>query len=343
MVWKEFRTVGDRMEAIELWDGYYADGTLAGIDLVRGEPVPEGIYHGVVEVFVHHEDGSILLMRRDLDKPNYPGYWESGAGGALLKGETFLEGAIRELEEETGIVTSKLNPIYRIVNKCRIYQGYECTVGIDKRQIRLQRGETIDFKWLNKKEFLDFYHSGELARSLKERIKNYVDHDFKVSSDCGFERGNQWFRYRAAAIIIENDSVLMARNEIDDYYYSIGGGVHFGETAENAVIREVQEETGVEYEIDHLAFINECFFNGDGTLNEKECHVIEFYFLMKSKGKQEVHSSSMTQGVREHMCWIPLKEIDQHKAFPLFFKEELTKIDHKIKHFVSDERSKVKI
>ena len=96
------------------------------------------------------------------------------------------------------------------------------------------------------------------------------------------------------------------------------------------------EETGIPYEIDHLAFVNECFFHGDGTLNEKECHVIEFYFLMKSKGKQEVHSSSMTQGVRE-------QDIDQYKALLLFFKEELTKNDHKIKHFVSDERSKGKI
>lgn len=28
-----------------LWDGYYADGTSAGIVLRRDEPTPEGIYH----------------------------------------------------------------------------------------------------------------------------------------------------------------------------------------------------------------------------------------------------------------------------------------------------------
>ena len=67
--------------------------------------------------------------------------------------------------------------------------------------------------------------------------------------DCGFTRENKWFRYRAAAIIIEEDCVLFAGNEIDDYYYSIGGGVHVGETSEQAVKREVLEETGVEYEI----------------------------------------------------------------------------------------------
>ncbi len=71
--------------------------------------------------------------------------------------------------------------------------------------------------------------------------------------DCGFTKENRWFRYRAAAIIVEDNCVLFAGNEHEDYYYSIGGGVHMGETAEDAVLREVYEETGVRYEIDRLA------------------------------------------------------------------------------------------
>ena len=68
-------------------------------------------------------------------------------------------------------------------------------------------------------------------------------------ADCGFRRDNKWFRYRAAAIIVENGCVLFAGNELEDYYYSIGGGVHMGETAEDAVKREVLEETGVSVEL----------------------------------------------------------------------------------------------
>lgn len=99
--------------------------------------------------------------------------------------------------------------------------------------------------------------------------------------DCGFTRENKWFRYRAATIIIEEDCVLFARNEIDDYYYSIGGGVHVGETSEQAVKREVLEETGVEYEIDRLAVIHENFFNeNQGTLKGMDCHEISMYYLM---------------------------------------------------------------
>ncbi len=63
--------------------------------------------------------------------------------------------------------------------------------------------------------------------------------------DCGFEKEDGWFRYRAAAIIIENGQVLFAKNEVDDYYYSVGGGVHLGEKAEDAVRREVFRIYGV--------------------------------------------------------------------------------------------------
>jgi len=35
--------------------------------------------------------------------------------------------------------------------------------------------------------------------------------------DCGFTRDNKWFRYRAAAIIDENNCVLFAGNELEDY------------------------------------------------------------------------------------------------------------------------------
>ena len=89
---------------------------------------------------------------------------------------------------------------------------------------------------------------------------------------------NRWFRYRAAAIIVEDGCVLFAGNEKDDYFYSIGGAVHMGETAEDAVRREVFEETGIHYEIDHLAVIHENFFiDNMGTQKDMDCHEIALY------------------------------------------------------------------
>ncbi len=157
--------------------------------------------------------------------------------------------------------------------------------------------------------------------------------------DCGFTKENQWFRYRAGAIIIEDNCVLFAGNENEDYFYSIGGGVHMGETAEDAVLREVYEETGVRYEIDHLAVIHENFFNeNSGTLKGLDCHEISFYFLMKPRGTKELHSDSYTYGVKEEMHWIPVADLGKYKAFPTFLREYLSREHHGIEHIVTDER-----
>ena len=50
---------------------------------------------------------------------------------------------------------------------------------------------------------------------------------------------------RAGAIIMKNGKFLMVGNEKNDYLYSVGGRLKFGETAEEAVVREVFEVTGL--------------------------------------------------------------------------------------------------
>ena len=168
----------ERMQDIELWDAYLEDGSLAGCDLIRGEKIPEGLRHGTAEVFVIHEDGSILLVQRDPAKPNYPGYWESGAGGSLLKGELPEKGAERELLEETGIAgNGALKSLYHIVTDTTIYWGYLCVTSTPKDSVKLQAGETIACRWVNKQEFLEIFYSDQFVDKLRERLLNYVEHD----------------------------------------------------------------------------------------------------------------------------------------------------------------------
>ena len=143
---------------MEIWDGYLEDGTLAGVDLIRGEIVPEGLYHLVCEIIVEHRDGSILAMRRDPRKPNHPGAWETTAGGSALKGEGPVECALRELREETGIVPEKLLPLGREVSPLAhsIFYLYRAETDCDRSDVTLQPGETVDFHWIPPEEFPAF-------------------------------------------------------------------------------------------------------------------------------------------------------------------------------------------
>lgn len=160
-----------------------------------------------------------------------------------------------------------------------------------------------------------------------------------TAMDLGFIKENRWFRYQAGAIIVEDGCVLFAGNKEKDYYYSIGGAVKHGETAQEAVCREVFEETGIPYEVDRLAVIHENFFYEtiDGN-PDTECHEICFYFLMKPKRNQDLNSNSYTKGIRESMHWLLLAEFEKYHAYPSFMKDYLSQEHEGIVHIITDDR-----
>lgn len=141
----------------EIWDAYdKAFHKTDNATLVRGETIPDGMYHLVGEIIVKHKDGTYLLMQRDFEK-HLGGMWELTAGGSALKGETPLDCAIRELREETGIVSLDLKEIGRIVHDGHhsLFVEYLCITDWDKNAVILQEGETVDYKWVNKDTLLE--------------------------------------------------------------------------------------------------------------------------------------------------------------------------------------------
>lgn len=159
---------------MEIWDGYNKDGTRAGIDLVRGEAIPGGLYHLVSEILVRHTDGSYLLMQRDPRKEAYGGYFEATAGGSALKGENALTCAKRELQEETGIACCAFEQIGGHVSHDTIYCEYLCVTDCDKTSVKLQEGETVGYKWLTEEEFIRFVSSDEMIDVQKERYTAWL-------------------------------------------------------------------------------------------------------------------------------------------------------------------------
>lgn len=140
----------------EIWDAYDKDfNKIENVKLIRGEPVPDGIYHLVCDVIVKHTDGTYLLMMRDPRK-HFGGRWELTAGGSALAGETPEECAARELREETGITALELKEIRRIVHDVHhsYYVEFLCITDTDKNAVTLQEGETVDYRWVDKASIL---------------------------------------------------------------------------------------------------------------------------------------------------------------------------------------------
>lgn len=156
---------------MERWDAYDQNGKKLDVELIRGKAIPAGLYHLVVHVLVRHTDGSYLVTRRDWAKPLLPGYWEAGASGSVLKGEGPLEGAARELFEETGIRAGHLEPVDRVLTASAIHITYLCVTDTPKDAIVLQPGETMDWQWMSKDELLRFMDDTDrFAAPARERV-----------------------------------------------------------------------------------------------------------------------------------------------------------------------------
>ena len=94
--------------------------------------------------------------------------------------------------------------------------------------------------------------------------------------------GEGFVNIRVGAIIEKDGKLLMIGNEDVDYVYSVGGRIRFGETAQQAVIREVLEETGTVMEAERLAFVEETYFYADTPSKMgKLIYEIGYYFYMK--------------------------------------------------------------
>lgn len=143
------------MNQQELWDAVDREGNPLGFDWVRGESMPEGVYHHVVMIFTATDRGNILITQRHPDK-TCGLQWEVTAG-SVLKGETPRNGAARELAEETGIRVSpdELRPVLSHVwgGVPAIYNLFAVRVREEGLSIRLQEGETVDWKLIPYPQF----------------------------------------------------------------------------------------------------------------------------------------------------------------------------------------------
>ena len=143
---------------------------------------------------------------------------------------------------------------------------------------------------------------------------------------------------RVGAIIQKDGKLLMVGNDRNDYDYSVGGRIRFGETAEQAILREVEEETGFRLEIDRLGFVEENYFYGTSPYKkERLVYEISFYYYMKTPEDFEPLSDRFEEeGTPEYLEW--LSPDTEKTIYPAFFRTELADPVPYVRHIVSDER-----
>lgn len=143
--------------------------------------------------------------------------------------------------------------------------------------------------------------------------------------DISFKTDEGKFNYRVCGIILSGGKILAMRDERSPYYYLPGGRVTMGETAENAVIREIREELAVTPKLVRPLWLHQSFFTED--VDHLKYHELCLYYLLDvsdtpllSRGETFV----LTEGKHTHRFeWLEFGRIKNEYFYPLFLKKKI--------------------
>ena len=130
--------------------------------------------------------GVILVLRKDIEEDRFlilhqtHGHWGFPKGHGE-KGETPLESAIRELQEETGITNIEFTDIPNIVDKYSFELGgkyYNKTVEYffaftKDDKVIIQESEIQNYKWATYQEAMETFNYEE-TRKVLETAQKYL-------------------------------------------------------------------------------------------------------------------------------------------------------------------------
>ena len=160
---------------IEFFDLYTADRQPLGRRIRRGEPIPRGEYHIVVQIMTVNSDGEILLTQRVPEKTS-GGRWEC-SGGCAVSGETSRQAAVRELYEETGL---SVNPEdikleWTLTTDSMLRDFYVFIKDAPLEGMKLQTVEVCAATWVSFERLAEMAQSGQTTRTVTKWLECRYD------------------------------------------------------------------------------------------------------------------------------------------------------------------------
>lgn len=122
------------------------------------------------------------------------------------------------------------------------------------------------------------------------------------------ERSRLFFRPGVYALIPdEQDRLLLVGTRFTGKYFLPGGAIELGERMEQALIREVHEETGITVAVEGLFHFQELFFHHD--IEDYAFHGLIFVHRCRPLTFDLVADDQVDDGIAEKPRWVPCAQL----------------------------------
>ena len=154
------------MEIVDLYDNQKRN-LHKTFERFSGEP-QKGEYKQTVHIWILNSKGELLIQRRSDTRERNPGKW-AFTGGGVDSGETSLQGAIRELGEELGMIVKdkEMDFIISFKREHVFVDVWLIKKDISVSDLKLQEEEVSEVKWVSIEELTEMIRNNEFVKSIK--------------------------------------------------------------------------------------------------------------------------------------------------------------------------------
>ncbi|MGN1012480.1 MAG: NUDIX domain-containing protein [Clostridia bacterium] len=202
----------------------------------------DGIEKNVVGAVIVNEKNEVLIMSRKAD--DFMGGIDELPSGNMEKGEDILKALTREVKEETNLdlkeVICFINSFDYISGSGKKARQYNFAIKVEKNGV-IKLTEHDAYKWESLQEARD---NAKITDEVKEclEIYNFNNKSKMLDFECHF---------CATACILnkEKNKILFIHHKKLNKWLFVGGHIEENENPEEAVLREVKEETNLDIEL----------------------------------------------------------------------------------------------
>ena len=140
-----------------------------------------------------------------------------------------------------------------------------------------------------------------------------------------------YLRVATKAVIVEKERLLCTRNihpgDGDVWYCLPGGGQQPGETLEEALLRECQEEIGAAVEIGQIVFARDYIGeNHEFAAFEPDVHQVEIMFQCRLAEGERPGRGLAPDSHQTGFEWLDLDRLDDYRFYPAALKDALASL-----------------